>query len=70
MRSGEVGSLREGRRVGESRLRRRSEFEMDSVIRVPLASASVATCCLRVPGRAMSVEVSHDDDVITEVKRR
>ena len=43
----------------------------DSVISVPLASASVqCTCCLRVPGTAMGVEVSHDDVVITEVKRR
>ena len=38
--SGEVGSPREGTRVGESRLRR-SEFLRDSVISVPLASASV-----------------------------
>ena len=37
----EVGSSREGTRVGELRLRRRrSEFVRDSVIRVPLASAS------------------------------
>ena len=42
VRSGEVRSLREGTRVGESRLsRRRSELVKDSVIRVPLASTSV-----------------------------
>jgi len=41
-RSGEMGSLREETRVGKSRLRReRSEFVTASVIRVPLASASV-----------------------------
>ena len=27
------------------------------------------TCCLRVPGRAIGVEVYHDDVVITEVKK-
>ena len=42
VRLGEVESLREGTRVGESRLRRRrSEFVRDSVMRVPLVSASV-----------------------------
>ena len=42
VRSGEVGSLREKRWVGESRLRRsRLKFTSDSVIRVTLASASV-----------------------------
>ena len=41
-RSGEVGSLRVRMRAGESRLRRRrSDLLSDSVIRVPLASASV-----------------------------
>ena len=40
--SGEVGSPREGTRVGESMLRRmRLVFVRDSVIRVPLASAGV-----------------------------
>ena len=40
--SGEVGSPREGTRVGDSMLRRmRSVFVRDSVIAVPLASASV-----------------------------
>ena len=40
--SGEVGSPREGTRVGNSMLRRmRSVFVRNSVIRVPLASASV-----------------------------
>ena len=40
--SGEVGSPREGTRVGESMLRRiRLIFVRDSVIRVPLASAGV-----------------------------
>ena len=28
------------------------------------------TCCLRVLGRAMGVEISHDDVVITEVKKK
>ena len=38
----DVESLREGRWVGESRFRsKRSEFVRDSVMRVPLASASV-----------------------------
>ena len=42
MRSGEIGSLRKGGRVGESRLRRRRlEFVRDSVMKIPLASASV-----------------------------
>ena len=42
VRSAEVGSLQEATRVGESRLRRRwSELVRDSVIRVPLACASV-----------------------------
>ena len=42
IRSGEVGSLREETRVGELRLRtRRSAFVSDSVVRVPLVSASV-----------------------------
>ena len=44
--SGEVGSRRERKRVGESMLRRiRSEFVRDSVIRVPLASTSVLAVC-------------------------
>ena len=42
VRSGDVGFLRDGRRVGESRLRRRrSEFVRDSVIKVPLDSARI-----------------------------
>ena len=28
------------------------------------------TCCLKIPGRAMAVEVSHDDVVITEIKKK
>ena len=37
VRSGEVRSLREGTRVGKSRLRRRrSEFMRDSMIKTPL----------------------------------
>ena len=40
--SAEVESLREGKRVGESRLRsRRSEFVGDFVLKIPLVSASV-----------------------------
>ena len=41
VRSEAVGYLREGRRIGESRLRRRSEFVTDTVMRISLASASV-----------------------------
>ena len=42
VRSEEVRFLRKGKRVGESRLkRRRSELVIDSVISTPLASASV-----------------------------
>ena len=42
VRSGELGSMQEGRRVGESRLRRkRCEFVRDSVLKVPFASACV-----------------------------
>ena len=43
VRSGEVGSLREGPRVGESSLRRRkrSEFMKYFVIKVPPASVSI-----------------------------
>ena len=49
--------------------RKRSEFVSDSVIRVPLASASVHVC-LRVPDRAIGVQVSHDNVVITKVKKK
>ena len=42
----------------------------DSVMKVLLVYASVhCTCCLRVSGRAIGVEVSHDN-VITEVKKK
>ena len=41
-----MGSLQEGTRVGDSRLRRkRSELVRDSLIMVPLASASVHVVC-------------------------
>ena len=43
----------------------------DSMMRVPLASASVqCTSCFRVSGRTMGVEVFHVDVVITEVKNK
>ena len=58
---GKGGSLQEGRQIRESRLRsRRLEIVRDSVIGVPLASVSVHVF-LRVPVRAMDVQVSHDD---------
>ena len=42
VRSGEIGSLREGKRLGDSRFRqRRSQFVRDYVISVLPASASV-----------------------------
>ena len=41
VRSGEIGSLREGRRVGESRLSRKSEFVSDFLMRISLAYANV-----------------------------
>ena len=42
VRSGDLGSLQEGRRVEESRLRRkRSELVRDSAMRVPLDPTSV-----------------------------
>ena len=69
--SGEVVSPREGTWVGESMLKRmRSVFVKDSVIRVPIASARVPTCSVRVPGRVMGIEVSHDDIVIMEVEKK
>ena len=71
MRSEEVGSLiREGAWVGESKLRRRrSEFVMDSMIRVTPCPRK-CTCGLRVPSTNMCVEVSHEDVVIMEVKNK
>ena len=61
-----MGSPRGETRVGESR---KSEFVTDSVIRVPLASVSVLVV-FRVPSRAIGVEVSHDDVIPTEVKKK
>ena len=64
------GPCERGYGLGESKLRRRrSEFGRDSVIRVPLTSASVHIVLI-IPRRAMGVEASHDNVVITEVKKR
>ena len=42
------------------------KFVRDSVIRVAICLRKFS-CCLRVPGRAVGVEVSYDDVVITEI---
>ena len=42
------------------------KFVRDSVIRVDICLRK-CTCCVRVPGRALGVEVFHDDVVIMEV---
>ena len=42
----------------------------DSVISTSTPCLRKCTCCLRIPGRAIGVEVSHDDVVITKVKKK
>ena len=69
--SGKVGSPREGMHVRESLLRRmRSELVRKSVIRLLCTYYFMCTYCVRVPGKATGVEVSHDDIVITEAKKK
>ena len=46
------------------------EFVRYYVIRVGTSCFHKRTCCLTVRDRAMDVEVSHDDVVITEVKKK
>ena len=69
VRPREVGSLRKGTRVAKSRFRRRrSEFE--GLCDQGTLCLRKYTCCLTVISRAMGVEVSNHDVVITEVKKK
>ena len=65
----QVGIPQERRRVGESRLRSvtlKSEgFDDEGTPRL-----RPVTCCSRVPGGAIGVEVSHDDVVTMEVEEK
>ena len=64
-----MGLPREGRRVGESRLRN-ARLESEGFDDEGSPSLHPFTCCSRVPCGVMVVEVSHDDVDITEVEKR
>ena len=62
---GRGGSLREGRQIRESRLRSRKEVgDCEGFCDWGTPCLRKCKCFLRVPVRAMDVQVSHDDAVM------
>ena len=56
--------------IGESKLRRIEVGVCEGFSHYFSPCNCNCTCCLRVSGRVMGVEVSHDVAVITEVKKK